>query len=99
MRVRLAVRDDLTALDGFTLEHVELAPLRNQLLVLLAVIASDDQTPLALGFLTEAHRPGLLRENRRVLRLTSLEQVGNAGQTARDVTSLRRLLRNTRDNV
>ena len=38
VRVQLAVRDDFAALHGFTLEHVELAPLRDQLLVLLAVV-------------------------------------------------------------
>ena len=34
VRVRLTVRDDFAALDGFTLEHVQLPPLRDQLLVL-----------------------------------------------------------------
>src|SRR5581483_1291791 len=99
MRVRLTVRNHLTALDGLTLEHVELAPLRNQLLVLLTIVTGDDQTPLALGLLTEAHRAGLLRENRGILRLTSLEQVSHARQTAGDVASLRRLLRDAGDNV
>src|SRR6202022_2182513 len=71
MRVRLAVGDDFATFDGFTFEHVELAPLRNQLLVLLAVVAGDDQAALTLGLLTEADSTGLLREDGRILRLRS----------------------------
>ena len=56
VRVRLAVGDDFAALHGLAFEHVELAPLRNQLLVLLAVVAGDDQAALALGLLAEADR-------------------------------------------
>jgi hypothetical protein len=39
VRVRLAVGDDLAARDLLALEDVELAPLRDQLLVLLALLA------------------------------------------------------------
>ena len=38
VRVRLAVRDRLAALDVLAFEHGEVAPLRDQLLVLLAVL-------------------------------------------------------------
>src|SRR6185437_2526720 len=99
VRVRLAVGDHFTTLDGLTLEDVELAPLRNQLLVLLAVIAGDDQTPLALGLLTEADGTRLLREDGRILGLARLEQIRHARQTARDVAGLRRLLRDAGDDV
>ena len=54
---------------------------------------------LALGFLAEADRTGVLRHDRRILRLAGLEQVGNTWQTTRDVTRLRRFLRNTCDDV
>ena len=57
MRVRLAVGDHFALLHLFAFEHVEMAPLRNQLLVLVgASFRRDDQTALALGFLAEADR-------------------------------------------
>ena len=99
MRVRLAIGDDLALLHLLAFEHVEVAPLRNQLFVLVGGFIGDDQAALALGFLAEAHRAGALRENRGILRLTGLEQVGHARQTAGDVASLRRLLRDTCDHV
>src|SRR2546429_6611768 len=99
MRVRLAVGDDFTALHGLAFEDVELAPLRNQLLVLLTVVRGDDQAPLALGLLAEAPRAGFLREDRRVLRFSRLEQVGDARQAAGDVAGLGRLLRDARDDI
>ena len=89
VRVRLAVRDDFAAFHGLALEDVQLPPLRNELLVLLAVVARDDETPLALGFLAEAHRAGSLGEDRRVLGLARLEQIRHARQAARDVARLR----------
>src|SRR6185436_3935917 len=99
VRVRLAVRDDFAALHVFAFEDVEVAPLRNQLFVLLALLVGDDQAALALRFLTEGHRAGVLREDRRVLRLARLEQIRDARQTAGDVASLRGLLRDARDDV
>ena len=83
----------------FAFEHVELAPLRDQLFVLLAVLAGDDEAALALGLLAEAHRAGRLREDRRVLRLAGFEQVRDARQTAGDVAGLRGFLRDARDDV
>jgi hypothetical protein len=38
VRVRLAVRDDFAALDVLALEHRQVAPLRNQFFVLLALL-------------------------------------------------------------
>ena len=51
--------------------------LNHRAIVLFLLLVREDQTTLALRLLTEAHRAGLLRENRGVLRLASLEQVGN----------------------
>src|SRR6185503_10984475 len=99
VRVRLAVRDHFAALHVLAFEDVEVAPLRNQLFVLLALLIGDDQAALALRFLAERHRAGVLREDRRVLRLAGLEQIRDARQTAGDVASLRGLLRDTRDDV
>src|SRR4029077_6677815 len=99
VRVGLAVGDHFAALHRFAFEDVERAPLRDQLLVLLAVVAGDDQAPLALGFLAEARGAGLLGQNRRVLRLTRLEHIRTTRQTAGDVAGLGGLLRDTRDDI
>src|SRR6266850_4019665 len=99
VRVLLAVRDHFALLDLLAFEHVQVAPLRDQLLVLLAVFRRDDEAPLALGFLAEAHRARALGENRRVLGLAGFEEVRYARQTARDVAGLRRFLRDARDDV
>src|SRR6202035_112553 len=99
MRVRLAVGDDFALLHLFAFEHVEMAPLRDQLLVLVGPFVGDDQAALALGFLAETDRARALRQNRRILRLTGLEQVGDTRQTTGDVASLGRLLRDTRYDV
>src|SRR6056297_3027490 len=97
--VGLAVRDDLAALDLLALEDVQVAPLRNQLLVALALLVGDDQAALALGLLAEADRAGVFGQDRRLLGLASLEQVGHAGQTAGDVAGLGGLLGDTGDDV
>ncbi|KAF1069318.1 MAG: hypothetical protein GAK45_01131 [Pseudomonas citronellolis] len=77
-----------------------MTPLRNQLFVRIAtVVRRDDQTALALGLFTERDGAADFRQDRRLFRTTSFEQVGNARQTTGDVASLRGLLRDTRDNV
>jgi hypothetical protein len=55
----------------------------------------DDQALLALGVLAEADDTRALGEDRRILGLARLEQVGHARQTAGDVAGLRGLLRDT----
>src|SRR5690606_24276367 len=92
-------RDDFAALDLLAFEHVEVTPLRNQLLVLLTVFVGDDQAALALRLLAEADRTRVLGEDRRILRFARLEQIRDARQTAGDVAGLGRLLRDTRDDV
>jgi hypothetical protein len=73
VRVRLAVGDDLAAQHLFALEHVQVTPLRNQLLVLLALFVRDDEPALALRLLAEADRARVLGEDRRVLRTARFE--------------------------
>src|ERR1700688_3683796 len=99
MWVRLAVGDHFALLHLFAFEHIEMAPLGDQLFVLVGPLVGDDQAALALRFLAEADRAAALRQNRGILRLARLEQVGHTGQTAGDVASLRRLLWNTRDDI
>src|SRR6185503_3272087 len=73
VRVRLAVGDDLAAQHLFALEDVQVAPLRDELLVLLTLVVGNDETALALGLLAEADRARVLGEDRRVLRTARLE--------------------------
>src|SRR6185312_5236376 len=99
VRARLAVDDGFALLHVLALEHDDLTPLRNQLLVFVAVDVLDDQALLALGILAEADDAGALGQDRRLLRLACLEQIGHARQTAGDVAGLRRLLRDTGNHV
>ncbi len=99
VRVRLAVDDGFAFFHALAFEHDDVAPLRNQLLVGLAVVLGDDQALLALGVLAEADDAGDLGQDRRLFRFACFEQVGHAGQTTGDVTGLRRFLRNARQNV
>src|SRR5207302_10198574 len=88
VRGRLAGGDDLAALDGLTLEHVQLTPLRDQLLVLLAGVGGDDEAPLAFGLLAETHGARALREDRRILGFACLEEVGDTRESSGDVARL-----------
>ena len=54
---------------------------------------------LPLVSLPKLTMPETLGQDRRLLRLARLEQVGHARQTAGDVAGLRRFLRDTRDDV
>jgi hypothetical protein len=80
VRVRLAVGDHLAALDLLALEHVEVPPLRDQLLVLLALLVGDDQAALALGFLAEADRARELGEDRRSFGLRASNRSATRGR-------------------
>ncbi len=97
--IRLAVSDSLAANNLLALEHVEMTPLRNQLLVTLAVLFSKDQATLALGFLAEADRTRVLGHDRRILWLTRFEQVGHTRQTTGDIAGLGRRLWDARDDI
>src|SRR5690606_28640641 len=91
--------DHLALLDELALEHRDVTPLRDQLLVGLAFRAGEDQALLALGVATEAHGAGDFGQDGRLLRLARFEQVGHARQTAGDVAGLGRLLRDTGNDV
>src|SRR5690606_29935986 len=62
-------------------------------------LVRNDESTLTLGFLAETDGTRVLGHNRRVLGFPRLEQVGYPRQAAGDVASLRRFLRNTRDDV
>ena len=98
--VERAVRDHFTLFHFLTFEHVELAPLGNQLFVgVTTVIRGNHQANLAFGFLAEGHGTGLLGQDGSLFRVPCLEQVGNPGQTTGDVTGLGGFLRNPRNHV
>src|SRR3546814_730389 len=99
LRARLAVHHGLALLHVLAFEHDDLAVLGNQLLVLVALGAADDQALLALGVLAEADHAGLFGQDRLVLGLAGLEQVGHARQAAGDVAGLGRFLRHLGDHV
>ena len=99
MRIRLTVSNHFTARDLFTFKHIQVTPLWNELFVLFTIFINDDQTTFTLGFFTEADRTGEFSKNSCILWFTRFEQVSNARQTTGDIASLRRLLRNTSDDV
>ncbi len=99
VRVVLPVGNGFALLHVLALEDGDVPPLRDQLLVLGTFVVGDDQSLTPLRILAEAHGPGGLGEDRRLLGLTSLEQVGHPGQTSGDIAGLARLLRNTGDDV
>ncbi len=59
----------------------------------------DEHLALALGVLAERDLAVDLADDRVVLRLAGLEQLGDAGQTAGDVLRLRGLARDLRDDL
>ena len=99
VRVRLAVDDRFALLDVLAFEHDHVAPLRNQLFVLVAVASLDHQALLALGVLAEADDARALGQDRWLFGFARFEEVRDARQTAGDVAGLRRFLRDTRDDV
>ena len=99
VRMRLTICDHLAASDRLPLEHVEVPPFRNQLLMPLTVVLGNDQPALTFGFLTEAHGTGVFCENRRFLGLAGLKQIRYPRQPAGDIASFRGLLRQTCQHI
>ena len=100
VRVGFAVGDHFTLLDVFAVEHPDMPPLRDQLLIEdVAVLVANHQALFTLGFLTEFDDAGFFGEDSRFLGLACLEQIRNPWQTAGNITGLGRLLRNTGDDV
>ena len=104
VRVGRAVHQRLAGLHAVARVHADVLALGDQVLLgqvraLLAVhLGGDDQLALALGVLAERHHAVDLRDDRVILRLARLEELGHAGQTARDVLGLRGLARHLGDD-
>ena len=99
VRRRLTISNDFAAYHLLAFKHVQMTPLRNQILVALARLVGQHQTAFALGFLTKTNRAGVFSHNRRFFGLSGLEQIRDSWQATRDVTRLRRCLRNSRNDV
>ena len=99
MRGHCTIGYYLAFLDMFPFEHCDMAPLGNQCLVTLTILASNEQSLLALGILAKTDRTCDLRKYCRVLGFTCFEQVGDPWQTPCDVTRLGRFLWNTSYHV
>ena len=106
VRVRRPVLQRLARANAVTRLDVDVLALRDQVLARLvgerrAVVAErrDDDLALALGVLAEGNLAVDLRDDRVVLRLAGLEELGDARQTAGDVLGLRGLARDLRDDL
>ena len=99
LRVRLAIGNHFTALHLFTFEHINVPPFRNQLFMVFALRASDDQTLFTFRFLTEADCSGALSQNGWLFRLSGFEQVSYSWQTPGDVAVFSRFLWNSCNHI
>ena len=105
VRVGRAVHQRLAGAHPVARVHGEVLALGDQVLLgqvgpLLAVhLGRDDHLALALGVLAERDHAVDLRDDRVLLRLAGLEQLGDARQTAGDVLGLGGLARDLGDDV
>ena len=99
MGIWRSLTDHFTTLHMFAFEHTDIAPLRNQGFHRIAFGRGDDQPAFTLGLLTEADCARCFRQNCRLLRLTSLEEVGDSRQTTGDIPSLGAFLRNPGNDI
>src|SRR6185503_19200628 len=81
------------------LADAEVLALRDQVLLGLADFRRDHHLALALGVLAERHDAVDLGDDRVLLRLARLEQLGDARKAARDVLGLGGLARDLGDDV
>ena len=106
VRVRRTVLQRLARAHAVARLHLDVLALRDQVLARLigqrppvGGERRDDDLALALGVLAERNLAVDLADDGVILRLAGLEELGDAGQTARDVLHLRRVARHLRDDV
>ena len=88
--------------DVIALLHADVLALRDQVLDRLAALAfgrDHDDAPLGLVVLAELDAALALADDREILRLARLEQLGDTRQTAGDVARLRGFARDARQHV
>src|SRR5919204_191921 len=97
VRVGRAVHQRVACLHPIAGVHVDVLALGDQVLLrqvgaeLAVDLGRDHHLALALGVLAEAHHALDLADDRVLLRLAGLEELGHSRQTAGDVLGLRRL--------
>src|SRR5204863_29603 len=99
VRVRAAVHERLACLHVVALVDADVLALGDQVLARLAHLGRDDDLPLALGVLAEGDDAVDLADDRELLRLARLEELGDARQAAGDVLGLGGLARHLGDDV
>src|SRR6185436_12276428 len=91
VRVDRSLGEAVAGVDVVPLLDVHVLALGDQVLARLARVPDHDQLLHASGHAAELHAPVDLADGRGVLRLARFEELGHAGQTARDVAGLRDL--------
>src|SRR5438552_3260026 len=101
VRRRIALDDEVAFFDDVAVLQMDVLALRDQVLAGLLVLVHrlDRDAALVLVVAAEADGARDFRDNRRVLRLASLEQFRNPRQTAGDVAGLGALGGDTREDV
>ena len=101
MRHPVAVHQQIALLDVIAFLHADVLALGDQVLDrLLVLLGRDhDDAPLGLVVLAEFDASVALADDREILRLARLEQLGDARQTAGDVAGLRGFARDAREHV
>src|SRR5712671_1567912 len=101
VRYAVAVQHQVALQDVITLLHADVFALGDQVLDRLAgaLVRHHDDAPLGLVILAEFDAAFALADNREILRLARLEQLGDTGQTAGDVARLRGFPRHPGEHI
>src|SRR3989449_715618 len=99
MRIRRSIHERLAGLHPVALVEADVLAAGDQVLLGLAVVGANDDLPHALDEPTHFNPAIDLGDDRLLLRLARLEQLGHPRQTAGDVLGLGGLARDLRDDV
>src|SRR5437773_4275691 len=99
MRIRRSIHERLAGLHAVALVDADVLAARDQVLLGLAVVGANDDLPHALDEPTHFNPAIDLGDDRLLLRLARLEQLGHPRQTAGDVLGLGGLAQDLRDDV
>src|SRR5581483_3139252 len=99
VRVRRAVHERVAGPDVIARVNPDVLALRDQVLALLADLRGHLDLALPLGVLAEGHDAIDLADDRELLRLARLEELGDPRQSPGDVLRLGGLARHLREDV